>query len=90
MRERKELRMTCKLWPKPLERWSCPLIYRETEGCRWMVICFSAATLGCMDIGAEMAESELFHQSSSRRHEIHKGMGECDHNSWPQMVTWVE
>lgn len=39
-----------------------------------MVMGFSSATLGCMDIGAERADSELFCQSSSRKQEIGKGM----------------
>lgn len=40
-----------------------------------MVTDFSSATLGCMDIRAEMADSELFCQSSSRKHEVGKGRG---------------
>lgn len=38
-----------------------------------MVMGFSSATLGCMDIGAEMADSELFCQSS-RKQKIVKEM----------------
>lgn len=43
----------------------------------WLCV-FLPETLGCMDLGAEMAESELLSQSISRKQEKSKGMRVCE------------